>query len=89
MYMCTIATVRDCTFRLNVRCLGVNNFVKVEQQCWLANKCTIGISKSSKCICRWRVPNAYMPCTTTLHKVMMQLPLTAKGVNNIEAIKGT
>ena len=33
--------------------------------------------------------NAHMPCTNTLRKAMMQLPLTAKGVNNTEAIKGT
>ena len=44
--------------------------------------------------------NALMPYTNTLHKIMtqlpltvkgvnnIQLPLTVKGVNNIEAIKG-
>ena len=33
--------------------------------------------------------NAPMPYTNTLCKVMMQLSLTAKSANNIEAIKGT
>ena len=28
-----------------------------------------------------------MPCTNILRKVMMQLPLTIKGANNIEDIK--
>ena len=30
----------------------------------------------------------HMPCTNTLCKVMMQLPLTNEGVNNLEAIYG-
>ena len=31
----------------------------------------------------------HMPCTNTLRKVMKQLPLTAKGVNNLKAVKTT
>ena len=30
----------------------------------------------------------HSPNTNTLHEVMTQLPLTAKGINSIEAIKG-
>ena len=33
--------------------------------------------------------NAHIPCTNTLRKVMIQLPLTAKGVTSIEATKDT
>ena len=34
-----------------------------------------------------RMFNVCIPCTNTLCKVMTQLPMTAKGVNNIETIK--
>ena len=41
-------------------------------------------------IYNWReCPTLHMPYTNTLRKVMIQVPLTNKGVNNLKAIYGT
>ena len=50
---------------------------------------TMCISKKVHNLYQGRVSNIHMPYTNTLYKVIVQLPLTVKGVNNIETIKGT